>query len=238
MRGTNSALSPLSWGLLLDVGLVVLCLSVVVAFVRAVRRSTSSSSSSVDVGANKAGLFSRGNFTSVATFGAVALSLLLLRAWLGAPSPLDGASASPASSAAPPAREPAERVAVRPAAYVPLYMANDYSLNATCAQADGSPGTCSPSFCSAVAAAGSSATACRAPTSAAVDPQAYLTSTATCSSTCTASVDSRCTTAALTAMFGGISSVYAAYCNDKYLVYITSSDTTFGNTLDNVVSAK
>ena len=64
------------------------------------------------------------------------------------------------------------------------------------------------------------------------DPAAYL-SALTCS-TCTPSTDARCTTAALSAVFSGQPSVYAAFCNAGYLVVVASSSTGYANNIDDI----
>jgi len=52
------------------------------------------------------------------------------------------------------------------------------------------------------------------------------------SKTCTQSTDSRCTTEALTALVGEYGAVKAAFCNDEYLVIMTSKGTSNGPYLD------
>ena len=125
--------------------------------------------------------------------------------------------------------------------YTPTWMppiAAPYALNFSCAQADGSRGTCSPSFCSGATdlAAASTADACigSMTLTTAVNPATYLASVRV--ATCTASTDARCSAAALAAQFSGQSSVYAAYCNAGYLVLVTSSYPGFEVNLDQVVT--
>ena len=55
--------------------------------------------------------------------------------------------------------------------------------------------------------------------------------------TCTQSTDARCSTAALTAVFGKFSGVYAAYCTDMFLVILSSGKSrTQAYNLDNIPS--
>jgi len=128
---------------------------------------------------------------------------------------------------------PTRKFLPSPSLYTPLYLptlTTPYNLNFTCSSSDGTPTSCSPSFCSAVDA--STTPACvGGGTQTAVDPTDYL-SRVTCS-TCTVSSNPRCTTAALTALFGGVSSVYAAFCNANHLVIITSNANVFTGNMDN-----
>ena len=136
-------------------------------------------------------------------------------------------------------RSPNGPIAPAAVTYTPTYMpplSAPYALNLSCALADGSRGTCSPSFCSSLASAAATTPACTGGTAAlttAVDPAAYLAKVK--AQTCTVSSDARCTTAALTKMFGALPSVYAAYCNSAYLVLVTSTDPGYAENLDNVV---
>ena len=138
------------------------------------------------------------------------------------------------------ARRSSPQAPVAPAVtWVPTYMppiTAPYALNLTCAQADGSRGTCSPNFCATVTSA-NTLTACTGGTAAlttAVDPAAYLATVRV--ATCTASTDARCSAAALSAQFSGMSSVYAAFCNAGYLVLVTSTFQGYAENLDQVVS--
>ena len=128
---------------------------------------------------------------------------------------------------------------VAPVVYVPTYMppiTAPYALNLSCAQADGSRGTCSPNFCAASTEANTlpACTGGAAALTTAVDPATYLATVRM--ATCTASTDARCTAAALAAQFSGMSSVYAAFCNAGYLVLVTSTYQGYAENLDQVVS--
>jgi hypothetical protein len=56
--------------------------------------------------------------------------------------------------------------------------------------------------------------------------------------TCTQSTNARCTTAALTSIFGTFNGVFAAYCTDTYLVILSSGKSRTQNyNLDNIPSS-
>jgi hypothetical protein len=109
-----------------------------------------------------------------------------------------------------------------------------YALNFSTDAPDGSLGTSSPAACAATAAVGSAAPACLVGPATAQDPQAFLSKYG-CSSACAASADPRCSPAWLSATFGAVPSVYAAFCNDAYLVLLASSDPGFLGNLDSIV---
>ena len=158
---------------------------------------------------------------------AAALGALLLGGWRARGLARRGSPGSP------------QQLPVAPAVFVPTYMppvTAPYALNLTCAQADGSRGTCSPNFCSTITDANSlpACTGGSAALTTAVDPATYLATVRM--ATCTASTDARCTAAALSAQFSGMSSVYAAFCNAGYLVLVTSTYQGYADNLDNVVS--
>ena len=123
--------------------------------------------------------------------------------------------------------------------YVPTYMppvTAPYAMNLSCAQADGTRGTCSPNFCAALTSANSlpACTGGSAALTTAVVPATYLATVRM--ATCTASTDARCSAAALSAQFSGMDGVYAAFCNAGYLVLVTSTYQGFADNLDQVVS--
>ena len=111
--------------------------------------------------------------------------------------------------------------------------AGPYPLDLTCFDSGGSPLSCSPSWCSAKAQILATAnTRSCALTSTAID---YASRVAALSCrVCTQSSDARCTSAALAATFGSQRTVFAAFCNDKYMVSMNNKASSGVYNLDNI----
>jgi hypothetical protein len=112
----------------------------------------------------------------------------------------------------------------------PLYM--NYSLAweqgvfdlATSCFTGTTPLSCSAWFCSKSSTVTSaySTPSCIISTTKYTDAQLITLANARPSQTCTQSTDARCNSGALAAIFSGMPSVYAAFCNNNYLVMYTS----------------
>ena len=103
-------------------------------------------------------------------------------------------------------------------AYLNSSLLPPYPLDFACYASDGSRGTCSPSFCSALASQTLSQPVCPYPGSATAAPNYAAKMAALVPRTCSQSQDARCTTAALSALFAGQPAVKGAVCSDSYLL--------------------
>jgi hypothetical protein len=167
--------------------------------------------------------------SSQLTHGVLALALLLSAlAFLRlAAAGLAARHAAPPAPGAPPT---VRRAPAAPAVFTVSYLnssqtAGPYPADFSCFDANNSPLSCSPSWCASSprVTPAASVRSCE-PTSAQAAPLSYtsLVSGTSCSS-CTVSSDARCTAASLTATFGPYPSVLAAYCNDAYLIMLTTT---------------
>jgi hypothetical protein len=106
---------------------------------------------------------------------------------------------------------------------------NNYPLNHTCSPptAQGGKGYCGPSFCDDIP---NTSTSCYFDT---ISVNYANRVSTILSKTCTQSTDARCASSALKALMVG-TGIKAAYCNDEFLVIVTSGETGFGNQLDTI----
>lgn len=111
--------------------------------------------------------------------------------------------------------------------------AGPYPLDLACFDAAGSPLSCSPSWCANTTTIVAAVNIATCNLTASRNNYTALVSNQPCR-VCTRSSDARCSSAALKATYSPFSSVFAAFCNDAYLVVYSSKAPAGTPNLDNV----
>ena len=107
-----------------------------------------------------------------------------------------------------------------PLPYVPKYLnasltGTNYAMDFACLDSTGAVSTCSPAFCASSTGISSANTALACPFTGPATVNYQQQVSLVTARSCTASTDSRCSSAWLAATFGVFPQVLAAYCNDK-----------------------